>query len=41
MLKNIAKIHSTFITRYFDIGERKIIYKKTVRSFAKDKENNM
>ncbi len=41
MPKNIAKIHSSFITRYFEIGERKIIGKKTVKCFAKDKENNI
>ena len=41
MPKNIAKIHSTFITHFFEIGERRIIGKKTVRGFAKDKENNV
>jgi len=41
MPKNIAKIHSTFIVHYFEIGEKKIIGKKMIKCFAKDKENNI
>lgn len=41
MPKSIERKHKSFIERYFEIGEKKIIDKKDFKSFAKDKENNV
>ena len=41
MPKNLAKVHSTFITDYFDLGEKRILGTKRIKSFGKDKDNNV
>ena len=41
MPKSIERKHKSFIERYFEVGEKKIIDKKDFKSFAKDKDNNV
>ena len=41
MPKNLSKIHSTFISKYFEIGEKNILGKKRIKTFGKDKDNNV
>ena len=37
--KNYSKLHDSFIERYYEIGEKKIIDKEKIRSIGKDKDN--
>ena len=39
MPKNYAKLHKTFMERYYNIGEKIAIDKKNLKGFAKDKDN--
>ena len=41
MPKNLAQIHTDFITNYVKIGEKNVFGKKIFKSFAKDKHNNI
>ena len=41
MPKLLSDIHNSFIERYFQIGKRDILGKKSFKSFAKDKDNNI
>ena len=41
MPKNYSRIHSSFIERYYHIGEKIIIDKKNLKTFGKDKNNTI
>ena len=41
MPKNLSKIHKSFISTYFEIGEKNFLGKKKIKSFGKDKDNNI
>ena len=41
MPKNLSKIHHKFISQYFEIGEKNILGKKRIKSFGKNKDNNI
>ena len=40
MPKQIAKIHNNFITKFYNVGEKKILGKKNIKTFAVDKYFN-
>ena len=40
MPKQIAKIHNNFITNFYNVGEKKILGKKNIKTFAIDKYFN-
>jgi PAS domain S-box-containing protein len=41
MPKLFAKNHKTFIEKYYDFGEKKVMDKKDFKTFGKDKENSI
>ena len=41
MPKNYSKLHSSFIERFYEIGEKIIIDKKNLKTFGKDKNNTI
>ena len=41
MPKILSEIHNSFIENYLQIGQRDILGKKSFKSFAKDKDNNI